>query len=37
MEYGFWADDNGLQLALFRRGTKGKITIQGSSIAQKRN
>jgi 23S rRNA (uracil1939-C5)-methyltransferase len=35
MEYGFWADDYGLHLALFRRGSKGKITMQGSAIAQK--
>ncbi len=33
MEYSFWADDNGLHLALFNRGTHGKIIVPGSSIA----
>jgi 23S rRNA (uracil1939-C5)-methyltransferase len=33
MEYSFWADDNGLQLALFNRGSHGKRVIGGSSIA----
>lgn len=33
MEYSFWADDDGLHLALFNRGTHGKRIIAGSSIA----
>jgi 23S rRNA (uracil1939-C5)-methyltransferase len=33
MEYSFWADDNGLHLALFNRGTHGKRIVTGSSIA----
>jgi 23S rRNA (uracil1939-C5)-methyltransferase len=33
MEYSFWADDSGLHLALFNRGTHGKIIVPGSSIA----
>lgn len=33
MEYSFWADDDGLHLALFGRGTHQKKIIQGSSIA----
>ncbi len=33
MEYSFWADDNGLHLALFNRGSRGKRSIPGSSIA----
>lgn len=33
MEYSFWADDFGLHLALFNRGTHQKQTIEGSSIA----
>ena len=33
MEYSFWADDYGLHLALFNRGSHGKRIIQGSSIA----
>jgi 23S rRNA (uracil1939-C5)-methyltransferase len=33
MEYSFWADDFGLHLALFNRGTHGKRIIPGSSIA----
>ncbi len=33
MEYSFWADDNGLHLALFNRGTHGKRIVPGSSIA----
>lgn len=33
MEYSFWADDNGLHLALFNRGSHGKRIIEGSSIA----
>jgi 23S rRNA (uracil1939-C5)-methyltransferase len=34
MEYSFWADDDGLHLALFNRGTHGKRIVQGSSIAR---
>ncbi len=34
MEYSFWADDTGLHLALFNRGSHGKRTITGSSIAR---
>jgi 23S rRNA (uracil1939-C5)-methyltransferase len=34
MEYSFWADDDGLSLALFNRGTHSKITLTGSSIAR---
>lgn len=34
MEYSFWADDNGLSLALFNRGSHGKIAVTGSSLAQ---
>ncbi len=33
MEYSFWADDDGLHLALFNRGTHGKQIVPGSSIA----
>lgn len=33
MEYSFWADDGGLHLALFNRGSHGKRIITGSSIA----
>jgi 23S rRNA (uracil1939-C5)-methyltransferase len=33
MEYSFWADDDGLHLALFNRGTHGKVIVPGSSIA----
>ncbi|MEO8863170.1 MAG: hypothetical protein ABI354_02500 [Candidatus Saccharimonadales bacterium] len=33
MEYSFWADDTGLHLALFNRGTHGKRVVEGSSIA----
>jgi 23S rRNA (uracil1939-C5)-methyltransferase len=33
MEYSFWADDNGLHLALFNRGTHQKQIVEGSSIA----
>lgn len=33
MEYSFWADDSGLHLALFNRGSHQKIIIEGSSIA----
>ncbi len=34
MEYSFWADDNGLHLALFHRGSHGKQIVPGSSIAR---
>lgn len=34
MEYSFWADDNGLHLALFNRGTHNKQIVTGSSIAR---
>ncbi len=34
MEYSFWADDDGLHLALFHRASHGKRIIQGSSIAR---
>lgn len=33
MEYSFWADDDGLHLALFHRGSHGKRIITGSSLA----
>lgn len=33
MEYSFWADDAGLHLALFHRGSHGKRIITGSSLA----
>jgi len=33
MEYSFWADEDGLHLALFHRGSHGKRIVQGSSIA----
>lgn len=35
MEYSFWADETGLHLALFNRGTHGKRVVTGSSIAMK--
>jgi 23S rRNA (uracil1939-C5)-methyltransferase len=35
MEYSFWADDNGLSLALYHRGTHRKMVLSGSSIARK--
>jgi len=34
MEYSFWADDHGLHLALYQRGTHGKQIVAGSSIAR---
>lgn len=34
MEYSFWADEDGLHLALFRRASHGKIILDGSSIAR---
>lgn len=33
MEYSFWADDEGLHLALFNRGSHQKQIVSGSSIA----
>lgn len=33
MEYSFWGDDNGLHLALHRRGSHGKQIVQGSALA----
>lgn len=34
MEYSFWADDDGLHLALFNRGSHNKRIVTGSSIAR---
>lgn len=34
MEYSFWADDDGLHLALHRRGSQGKVIVEGSSLAR---
>lgn len=34
MEYSFWADDDGLHLALFHRASHSKQIVQGSSIAR---
>lgn len=33
MEYSFWGDDDGLHLALYRRGTHGKQIVVGSKLA----
>lgn len=33
MEYSFWGDDNGLHLALYRRGSHGKQIVTGSALA----
>lgn len=33
MEYSFWGDDDGLHLALHRRGSHGKEIVQGSALA----
>jgi len=33
MEYSFWGDDNGLHLALHRRGSHGKQIVDGSELA----
>lgn len=33
MEYSFWGDDEGLHLALHRRGSAGKQIVQGSELA----
>lgn len=33
MEYSFWADEAGLHMALFHRGSHGKRIVPGSSIA----
>ncbi|HMS31771.1 MAG TPA: hypothetical protein PKA29_00645 [Candidatus Saccharibacteria bacterium] len=35
MEYCFWADDDGLNLSLRKRGTNQKIVVSGSALAQK--
>lgn len=34
MEYSFWGDDDGLRLALHRRGSHGKQIVGGSELAQ---
>ncbi|HUB93057.1 MAG TPA: TRAM domain-containing protein [Verrucomicrobiae bacterium] len=33
MEYSFWGDENGLHLALYRRGSHGKQIVEGSELA----
>jgi 23S rRNA (uracil1939-C5)-methyltransferase len=33
MEYSFWGDEDGLHLALHRRGSHGKQIVQGSALA----
>ena len=33
MEYSFWGDENGLHLALHRRGSHGKQIVEGSKLA----
>lgn len=33
MEYSFWGDDDGLHLALYKRGTHGKQIVEGSALA----
>lgn len=33
MEYSFWGDDDGLHLALHRRGSHGKQIVEGSMLA----
>jgi 23S rRNA (uracil1939-C5)-methyltransferase len=33
MEYSFWGDDDGLHLALYRRGSHGKQIVTGSTLA----
>lgn len=33
MEYSFWGDDNGLHLALHKRGSHGKQIVTGSKLA----
>jgi 23S rRNA (uracil1939-C5)-methyltransferase len=33
MEYSFWGDDNGLHLALYRRGSHAKHIVNGSALA----
>lgn len=35
MEYSFWGDDDGLHMALYRRGSHGKQIVQGSELAMK--
>lgn len=34
MEYSFWGDDDGLHLALYRRGSHGKQIVEGSVLAK---
>lgn len=33
MEYSFWGDDDGLHLALHKRGSRGKQVVTGSALA----
>lgn len=33
MEYSFWGDDDGIHLALYRRGSHGKQIVEGSKLA----
>lgn len=33
MEYSFWGDDNGIHLALYKRGSHGKQIVSGSKLA----
>lgn len=33
MEYSFWGDNDGIHLALYRRGTHGKEIVDGSALA----
>ena len=35
MEYSFWGDEQGLHLALHRRGSKGKQIVHGSELAMR--
>jgi 23S rRNA (uracil1939-C5)-methyltransferase len=35
MEYSFWGDDDGLHLALYRRGSHSKQIVEGSELALK--
>lgn len=35
MEYSFWGDDDGIHLALHRRGSHGKEIVNGSHLAMK--
>lgn len=34
VEFSWYGDDNGLHLAFFRRGTHGKIVVEGTSLAR---